>query len=306
MPIGVNIVERRNIYLSQRLLPRLQDAWNARHAARTVNHVVGDVHYLTYFLPRRRTILTVHDTILIDRERGLKRFILWFFWFWLPMRRCNRVTTISEESRRRLLAVVSVDPARVVVIPDPVAPEFIPQPPGPRDGPFRLLHIGTKANKNLERLVRALDGLEVELTVIGHLSEAQKELVEASLPQHRLLSNLDEAALRAEYTRAEALAFASLDEGFGLPILEAQATGRPVLTSARAPMDEVAGDGALLVDPENDESIRDGIRQLASDAALRDSLVERGLVNVGRFSARKVAAQYAGLYETIALEASDA
>ncbi|MFT6286154.1 MAG: glycosyltransferase involved in cell wall biosynthesis [Alcanivorax sp.] len=305
MPAEVEVVEHRNAHLSQGVLPRLKDALTARKASRAVNHVVGDVHYLTYFLPRRRTILTVHDTILVDRERGLKRIVLWFFWFWLPVRRSNRITAISEKSRQRLLELVSVDPTRVLVIPDPVSPEFTPQPPGPRRGPFRLLHIGGKANKNLERLVRALNGLEVELTVIGHLSAVQKDLVAVHIAHHRLLENLDDKSLRAEYARAEALVFVSLDEGFGLPILEAQASGRPVLTSARAPMNEVAGGAALLVDPENVESMRGGVRRLISDPALRASLVERGFINAVRFSVGNVARQYADLYEAVGREAGD-
>ena len=174
MPLGITVTEYRNAHLSQGILPRLKDAWRARHAAGAVNHVLGDVHYLTFFLPRRRTILTVHDTLLIDRERGLKRFILWFFWLWLPVRRCAHITVISGETRRRLLALVSLDPERVRVIPDPVAPCFTVQSPAPREGRFRVLHIGTKANKNLERTVRALSGLEVELTVIGRLSDFQR------------------------------------------------------------------------------------------------------------------------------------
>ena len=305
MPAEIQVVERRNAHLSQGILPRLKDALTARKASCAVNHVVGDVHYLTYFLPRRRTILTVHDTILVDRERGLKRLILWFFWFWLPLRRSKRITTISEKSRQRLIELVSVDPTRILVIPDPVSSEFTPQPYGPREGPFRLLHIGGKANKNLERLVRAIDGLEAELTVIGHLSKKQKDLIAMHSSQYRLLHNLDDTALRAEYARAEALVFVSLDEGFGLPIIEAQATGRPVMTSARAPMNEVAGGAALLVDPENVESIHEGIRRLISDPTLRDSLVERGFTNTGRFSARNVAKQYADLYEVVGREAGD-
>jgi glycosyltransferase involved in cell wall biosynthesis len=305
MPHRIDVVERRNAHLSQGIRPRLADAWNARHAVRTVNHVLGDVHYLTYFLPRRRTILTVCDTVLVEREKGIRRFILWFFWFWLPVRRCAWITTISEESRRRLIDLVSVDPDRVVAIPVTLAPEFTPQPPGPRGGPFRLLHIGTKPNKNLERLVPALDGLDVELTVIGQLSDRQKALIETHLPRHRLLCNLDDAALRAEYARAELLVFVSLDEGFGLPIIEAQATGRPVLTSDRAPMNEVAGECAVLVDPKDAAAIRDGVRRLVADTALRESLVERGFANAERFSARSVAAQYAALYEVVARENGD-
>lgn len=299
MPPDFAVTEVRNKYLSRGILPRLRDAWRARQQEGAVNHVLGDVHYLTYFLTRRRTILTIHDTILVERERGLKRFLIWFFWFWLPLHRCRHVTAISEESRDRLLALVEVDPDRVSVIPNPVSPEFVPKPDGPREGPFRLLHLGTKANKNLSRLCRALDGLEVELTVIGKASATQRALLEVHVPRRRILDGLSDADLRGEYARAEALAFVSTDEGFGLPILEAQATGRPVLTSDRAPMREVAGDAALLVLPEDETAIRAAVERLMTDAAYRAELVERGQVNVERFSAGAIAAHYASLYEIV-------
>lgn len=305
MPDRIDITTRRNAHLSQGVLPRLKDARAARRAAGQINHVVGDVHYLTYFLPRRRTVLTVHDTILVDRERGIKRFLLWLFWFWLPVRRSNRVTAISEESRRRLLKLVSIAAERVSVIPDPVSPEFVPQPPGPREGPFRLLHIGAKANKNLERLAASLKGLDVELTVIGAPSDAQRALIGQHVPCHRLLQGLDDAALRAEYARAEALVFVSLDEGFGLPILEAQATGRAVLTSDRAPMNDVAGDAAVLVDPEDTDAIARAVARLARDADLRQRMAEKGFRNAARYSAESVANHYAALYEAMAREIGD-
>lgn len=294
----------QNAHLSRGVLPRLRDAWAARRCQSQVNHIVGDVHYLAMFLPQTHTVLTVHDTLLVERERGLKRFLLWLFWLWLPMWRSARITTISEESRRRLLRLVAVDPARIAVIPNPIASGFSYSPMPERTGPFRLLHLGTKANKNLERLVPELEGLEVELTVIGQPTPAQQVLLNRHLPDaHRLCVDLNDAALQAEYARAEAVVFVSLSEGFGLPILEAQATGRPVLTSARAPMNDVAGDAALLVDPENGAAIREAVIRLSVDAALRADLVARGTVNLRRFSAETVAARYAEIYETVLQEA---
>ena len=304
MPDDVAVTQVRNRFLSQGLMPRLRDAWSARRRRARVNHVTGDVHYLTFFLPRARTLLTVHDTVLVDRERGLRRLVLWALWFWLPARRCARMTAISHESKRRILALIRTDPDRITVIPNPVSADFTPQPVTAHDGPFRLLHIGTKANKNLDRLVAALAGLAVELTVVGRPGAASRAALDASGLDLRLLQDLDDAALRAEYARCDALAFVSLDEGFGLPIVEAQATGRPVLTSARAPMDDVAGGAALLVDPTDTDAIRTGVQRLMTDAALRADLVARGHRNVTRFSAATVARAYADLYLQIDREAA--
>ena len=96
------------------------------------------------------------------------------------------------------------------------------------------------------------------------------------------------------------ISFCSLLEGFGLPILEAQATGRPVITSNLSSMPEVAGNGALLVDPYDVNAIRKGILRIIQDGALRENLIVKGLENVKRFSPQKVADAYVELYRLIA------
>ncbi|SPJ23042.1 glycosyltransferase family 4 protein [Palleronia abyssalis] len=303
MPDRVRVVERQNRFLSQGILPRLRDAWAARRYATDVNHITGDVHYLTFFLPRARTLLTVHDTVLVEREAGLKRWLLWFFWFRLPAACCARMTAISEESKQRVLSLIRIDPDRIDVIPDPVSPDFQPVPARKAQGKFRLLHIGTKPNKNLERVLEALSRLDIELTIIGKLTDRQSQAVDRSGLAVRTLSHLSDADIRGEYARADALIFVSLDEGFGLPIVEANATGRPVITSARAPMDAIAGDAAVLVDPTDPQAIREAVTRLSGDADLRGKLVERGYGNARRFRADAVAAQYADLYQRIADEA---
>lgn len=304
MPEGLIIKQIRNARLSKGILPRLLDALSARNNASEINHVLGDVHYLTYFLPSQRTLLTVHDTGVFDRARGWKRVIFWFFWFWLPTKRSARLTTISEHTKQQLLSMVSYDPDRIHVIPNPIAPQFVAAPIRPREGTFRLLHIGTKANKNLERLIEAISGMDIELTVIGHMNSAQKDVIHKHKIQHRNLANLSEDELSAEYERCEALAFVSLSEGFGLPIIEAQATGRPVLTSQLPPMDDVAGTGAIFVDPTNVAKIREAVSRLMRDGDLRESLIRRGQANVRRFDPVVIAARYAELYRLIASEAS--
>jgi len=101
--------------------------------------------------------------------------------------------------------------------------------------------------------------------------------------------------LRA-YQECDLVVFASTYEGFGLPIIEAQATGKPVVTSALAPMCDVAGGGAALVDPYEPASIREGIQKIISDPVYRDSLIQEGLHNAARYRAELVAAHYAAIY----------
>ena len=289
---------------SSGLWPRLRDAWAARKAQGDVNHVTGDTHYLTYFLDRRRTVLTVADLVSLGRLRGLKRWLLWLFWYWLPVKRSFKVVTISECTRAALLKSVRCDPAKVSVIHCPVSAEFQPRPSNWNAERPRVLQIGTTSNKNIERVAEALSGIPCCLVVIGPITEAQIVVLVKHGVSYESLVGLTRAALVEQYTKADMLLFASTYEGFGLPIVEANAVGRPVVTSNLSSMPEVAGRAACLVDPYRVEDIRAGVLKVFGDAGYREQLIEAGFENAKRFRAEAVAAQYAALYREVGEQAS--
>lgn len=284
---------------SRGLCPRLRDAWRARQAQGDVNHVTGDTHYLTFFLDRARTVLTIHDLVSLQRLRGVKRWLLWVLWYWLPVKRSRKVVTISECSRQALLKSVHCNPNKVQVIHCPVSAEFHPRSLHWNAARPRILQIGTTPNKNIERVAEALSGIPCCLVVVGPVTQAQV----AALVQHGIeyenFVGLSRAALVEEYVKADMLLFVSTYEGFGLPIVEANAVGRPVVTSNLSSMPEVAGAAACLVDPYRVETIRAGVLKVIEDAGYREQLIEAGYANVKRFQAETVAAQYAALYREI-------
>ena len=111
--------------------------------------------------------------------------------------------------------------------------------------------------------------------------------------------NLSDSEMIEEYKKTDVVSFISLFEGFGMPIIEANKVGRPVITSDIPVLREVAGDAAYFVDPTSVESIRNGFLQLLEDANLRQSLVEKGYENVKRFDVNKIRNQWINLYNSI-------
>jgi len=272
----------------------------ARARAAEVNHIVGDVHYVALGLPGVHTILTVHDLNHLDALKGWRRSISRWLYFDLPLRRCRFVTTISDCTRERLVRLFPFVADKIMVIPDCVPDELASRPKVFNTGHPRILQVGTASHKNLERVALALKGVRCILHVVGRLSETQlRRLEDCSVLYENSVNLSDEDVARA-YEEADMVVFASLKEGFGLPIIEANAVGRAVVTSNLSPMKEVAADSACLVDPYDELSIRTGIRRVIEDDRYREALIEHGYENVKRFAADVVVGQYARLYEEVA------
>jgi len=264
-----------------------------------INHITGDIHFVALFLKKKKTILTVHDIGSVLNKTGIKHKILRYFWFTMPFARVQYITVISEFTKQEILENFTLDPEKISVIPDCVSAKISYSEKSFNTEKPNILQIGTKANKNLENLIPALEGISCKLTIIGKLSEKQTALLKTHEIDYENRFNLPFLVLLDTYKQADIVTFISTYEGFGVPILEAQASGRPVITSNLSPMKEVAGEGALLVNPENPEEITSAFNQLISDAGLRKTLIEKGLENVKKYSAKSVADQYSKLYKTV-------
>jgi glycosyltransferase involved in cell wall biosynthesis len=215
-------------------------------------------------------------------------------------RRADAILTPSRFTADDLIDRTGVDPARVHVTPLAAAPPLAPSPDeltrlhqvGVR--PPYLLFMGTiEERKNLMRLVRAYRVLAAEgfphtLVLNGPpgwgADDVFRAVGEGGSGRIVHTSGLDGAALGALYRHADAFVYPSSYEGFGLPILEAMQYGVPVVASNSSSIPEVAGEAALLVDPEDDDGLTDALRRVLTDRPLREDLAGRGPVQAARFS----------------------
>ena len=264
-----------------------------------VNHITGDVHFLAFFLRKRKTLLTILDLVSVHRLKGWRRAVLLFFWYWLPIKRVTVVSVISEFTKKDLLGHIKVDPRKVRVVYCPVPSDFTPCAREFNAAKPVILQIGAGPNKNLERVAEALRGIPCHRRIVGKLTDRQVVALRQSGGEYSVTSNISDAELVEEYRRCDMVVFASTFEGFGLPIVEAQAIGRPVVTSTLCSMPEVAGDAASLVNPFDVACIRNGILKVINDPVYREELVRRGFENVKRFRAEEIAQKYDDIYREL-------
>ena len=261
-----------------------------------VVHVTGDVHYAILGCGSKRAILTIHDCNFLKNNAGFKRWVLKKLYLELPAQRADIVTTISPKSCAEIAAALNWDKNKIRVIPNPVPPEFrFVDKPFDKADPV-VLFIGTTPNKNLERSILALRGLNIRLYILGSPSLTQQQLMQEHHIRFTSYEGLTDLQVAELYQTADLVLYPSLYEGFGMPVIEAQRSGRILVTSNIEPMVSVSGGGAFFVDPYHPDSIRKGVLNAIGDEEQRKAHISKGFENVKQYSLETIAAQYLALY----------
>jgi glycosyltransferase involved in cell wall biosynthesis len=271
----------------------------------------------------RRSVVTVHDLgyrYFPEAHTAAQRAYLdWSTRF--AVRRACRLIAVSQATKNDLLKLYGAAGHKVFVVHHGVTasgdPGNGPRPASLAHLPTRyVLAIGTvQPRKNYARLIDAFAALafapdELALVIVGGLGwraeYAGKIAAQAKQAGVILTGHVSDSVKAWLLAHAAAYALPSLYEGFGMPILEAQAAGVPVLTSSTSSCPEVAGEGALLVDPLDTGSIAQALRRLLSDEPLRRSLIANGFANAARFSWDKCARETLAVLEGVAPNPNDA
>lgn len=240
----------------------------------------------------RRTVSTFHDLFVITGEYSTSEFRARFTeQARLAARRSDLIIAISRFTAGQVEEFLGVEPSRIRVIPHGVHVPSVERQNTSRQN--LVLFVGAiQRRKNVWNLVRAFERMPASwrLALAGAADGfgAAEELraVESSPRKADIdvLGYVTAVELETLYRRARIFAFPSLDEGFGMPVLDAMANSVPVITSLRSALPEVAGDAALLVNPDDPEEIANALVHLASDPGLCDDLARRGRERALQFS----------------------
>ncbi len=264
-------------------------------------------HGLNQRLPQvrfRRAVSTFHDLFVLTGDYSSAEFRRRFAeQARHAAERSDLIIAVSEFTAAQVRDLLGVEPSRVRVVPHGVLPAAAPDLSRDR----LILHVGAiQKRKNIARLVEAFEQVEAgwRLVLAGSLGYGGEEILGriAESPRKadiQVLGYVSRERLTELYARASVFAFPSLDEGFGMPVLEAMAAGVPVLTSNRPALAEVSGEAALLVDPADGVAIAAALGRLTTDGALRRDLVGRGLERAAGFTWEKAVAKTWTVYREL-------
>ena len=269
-----------------------------RREKNKIHHITGDIHYCVLVLLGFKSVLTVHDLAFIKNTNNrLKKFLIFLFWYYLPIKFATKVVCISEKTKKEIQYYIKRKD--IDVITNPISNEFINVYKEFNFKKPNILHIGTGWNKNLTNVIKSLQGINCTLRVIGKVNNKDLKLLKMLNIDFSNVFDINDNEILEEYIKADIISFPSIFEGFGMPIIEGQAIGRVVLTSNISPMKEIGNTSVELVDPSCVESLKNSFITLINNKEYRDSLIDKGLENVKKFSPDKVVADYKNIYNQI-------
>jgi glycosyltransferase involved in cell wall biosynthesis len=281
-------------------------------------------HYVLPAAINCHSVVTIHDCIHLMFPQYLPNRMAYAYaraQMWTAAHRSDCILTVSDASKRDILHLFNIPPEKIVVVYNAIDAHFSVTPPPDAVSRVReryqldhrfVLYVGNiKPHKNLVRLIEAFNELrtgdleDLKLLIIGDeiskLPALRHAVHRHKLHKHvRFLGYVPDDQLAVLYRLAAVFVFPSLYEGFGLPPLEAMASGTPVVVSNVSSLPEVVGDAAMLVDPHDIESIVDGLRGVLTNPARAEEMRRKGLERSREFSWERSVAQTLEVYKRIA------
>ena len=289
--------------------------WLSRGVQGDVNHVIDHGYgHLLHSLCKGKSIVTFHDSVVNKLNVISWRTRFSVRYSFLALRKAARIITDSEISRNDFLSLVNFPEEKVHVIHPGVDSAFriLPDHAELKKQYILpssyILHVGNNLRYmnvdgvllTFQQLVKR--GFDISLVRVGdRFTKKQEAFLEKADLQNRVmqLSAIPLENLVAIYNCADVMIYPALYAGFGLPPLEAMACGTPVICSNRGSLSEIAGDAALMVDPENQANMADATAQLLADRNLQQSYRLKGLQQAKIYSWDKTAAEVLSVYRSV-------
>jgi glycosyltransferase involved in cell wall biosynthesis len=255
---------------------------------------------------RARAVTTFHDLFVMTREYSNADFRERFTrQAREAAQRADAIIAVSRYTASQVEELLGVEPSRIHVVHHGARP--LPIPSGIKREQVVLSVGALQLRKNTLVLVQAFERLPPgwRLILAGSRGTGYEETIRPAIEASPRRADIelpgwvDDTALARLYARASVFAFPSLDEGFGIPVLEAMSAGVPVLASDNSSLPEVCGDAALLVNPRSTEAVASGLARLIADGSLRASLVARGLQRAAEFTWDRCVRQTWSVYRTL-------
>ena len=303
--------------------------WHRAQIPLPVEVFVGNVdlyHATDFVLPptlsTTKTIVTVHDLSFVRVPDAASPNLKCYLDIVVPrsVKRANHVIADSQATKDDLISLYDIQPDKITVLLSGIDKRYSPQKdldllvtmrnkyriPGK---PY-LFIVGTvQPRKNYSRVIQALKilrerGYDLCFVIAGGKGWLEDEMYqtiqETGMSDYvHLIGFVDDDDLPVLYSGAECVAFPSLYEGFGFPVLEGMACGTPVVTSNISSLPEVAGDAALLVNPLSVAEITHAIQRILDDTTLRETLIQKGFEQVKKFTWEESAKQLQQIYQNV-------
>ena len=283
--------------------PRM--AWSFPRLLRRLRPDVGHFQHVVPPRFRGRSVVTVHD-LSFERDpawMGARDRLVFKTMVPRSARRAHRVITVSERTKQDVIEHYGIDPAKVVVIPNGVDPHYRPDGARHNGAPYLLFVGALQPRKDPLVAIEALELTNTDLRLVvvgpdkGSGAEVRRAVERLGLGGRvELAGHVERDELASLYRGASALVFPSRYEGFGLPIVEAMASGTPVVAAAAGAVPEIAGDAAVLVEPGDAVALAGGIERALAD---RERLVEAGLERARQFSWTETARRTLAVYREL-------
>ncbi len=292
-----------------------------RRLSRVTRAESFDLYHETAFIPAKQThtptVYSIYDLSLRRFRETHPRERVWFFEYFIKRRLkfADHILTISEFIRQEIIEEFNVPPEMVTAVPLAPDPLF-----GPRASDqvknvkihynlpesYLLFVSSLEPRKNVGLLIKAMQSIkaDIPLVIVGWQGWGEKDWLEkvkskGLLNRIYLTGHVHDEHLAEIYNGATALVYPSIYEGFGLPIVEAMACGCPVICSNAASMPEVAGDAALLIDPQDSDNLASAIETVVMDSKVRDDLIIKGQTQAKSFCWERTARETLEVFQRV-------